>query len=248
MTRVPHNPIVLDQQRAVVPQVYQWLREAILRAEIAPGARLSESDIAGQMMTSRQPVREAFIKLAEDRLVEIRPQRGTYVCKISVGAVMDARFMREAIEADIVRELASNPDSALLRELRRQVQAQRRVAGSEPVRFFELDEEFHRTLAEGAGHIHAWQVISGLRAHLDRVRYLATQRFSIESMVEQHAAVVEALSRGDAQGAEAAIRQHLRTILTELPRIAAECPDHFDGLDRGQDGTPAGSRASIAAK
>jgi DNA-binding GntR family transcriptional regulator len=224
----PRDPVVLDHRVAVAPQVYRWLRAAIIRGEIAPGLRLSESEIAAQMETSRQPVREAFIKLAEDRLIEVRPQRGTYVRKISIEAVMDARFVREAIEADIVRELARDPDPALISALRRQVQDQRRIARLDPDRFFELDDAFHRTLAEGSGHVHAWHLIEGLRSSLDRVRHLATRQFPVGSMIDQHEAVVEAISQGEVERADQAIRDHLRNILTELPRIARDRPGYFD--------------------
>jgi len=229
MTIGPQKLFVLDHKSAIVPQVYRWLRRAIIHAELVPGSRLSETDIAAHMATSRQPVREAFIKLVEDGLVEVRPQRGTYVRKISVGAVMDARFIREAIEAEIVRELACKSDLCLVRDLQRQIQIQRSIAGLEPSSFFQLDEEFHRTLAEGAGHVHAWTVIEGLRSHLDRVRHLATRKLSVATMIEQHAAVVEAISRGDVPEADRAIRGHLRTILTELPLIVRDCALFFDG-------------------
>lgn len=77
---------------------HRHLRGAIIRGELHPGQALSESEIAGQYSTSRQPVREGgFIKLAEERLVTIQPQRGAFVVKISVADVLDARFVREAI-------------------------------------------------------------------------------------------------------------------------------------------------------
>ena len=95
-------------------QVHRQLRNAIIRGEITPGVALSESEIARQYQTSRQPVREAFIKLAEERLVSIQPQRGTFVVKISVADVLDARFVREAIEIAVTREAATSaPHTAI---------------------------------------------------------------------------------------------------------------------------------------
>src|SRR5690606_41732276 len=92
----------VDQSASLTPQLYRILRERIISADLIPGSRISESEIARSYSLSRQPVREAFIKLAEDGLVEIRPQRGTLVRKITPEAVMDARFVREAIETDLV--------------------------------------------------------------------------------------------------------------------------------------------------
>src|SRR5918995_4992213 len=86
------------------------LRRSIIALELAPGARLSEQDIAERHGVSRQPVREALIGLAKTRLVEIQPQRGTTVVKISVRKMMEARFVREAIETAVVRRACSSFD------------------------------------------------------------------------------------------------------------------------------------------
>ena len=93
----------MDQPSFIVPssstaqQVYDWLHDRILRGDLAPGARLSETEIAGQVGVSRQPVREAFIRLTAAGLAEVRPQRGTFIGRISVGAVLSARLIREAV-------------------------------------------------------------------------------------------------------------------------------------------------------
>src|SRR5690554_3045378 len=159
----------VDQSASLTPQLYRILRERIISADLMPGSRISEAEIASSYSLSRQPVREAFIKLAEDGLLEVRPQRGTYVRKISTAAVKDVRFVREAIEADIVALLADNPDTALMRELESQLREQKEVAESEASRFIVLDERFHRTLAEAAGKAYAWKVIEQVKGQMDRV-------------------------------------------------------------------------------
>ena len=78
---------------SISARLYRHLRNAVIRGELPPGQALSEAEIARQFSMSRQPVREAFIKLAEERLVVIQPQRGTFVVKISVEEVLDARFV-----------------------------------------------------------------------------------------------------------------------------------------------------------
>ena len=80
------------------------LRRAIIALELPPGTRLSEQEIALKYGGSRQPVREALIALAKTRLVDIQPQRGTVVVKISVRKMMESRFVREAVEVAIVRQ------------------------------------------------------------------------------------------------------------------------------------------------
>jgi len=90
----------------VSAKVYDLLRDAIIQLKLRPGNPLSESELAKRLDVSRQPVREAFIKLAEAGLVEVRPQRGTYVLMISRREVETARFVREAVEVAFVRKAA----------------------------------------------------------------------------------------------------------------------------------------------
>jgi len=219
----------IDHSVAVGPQLFRILRERIISGDVLPGTRLTESEIALSYSVSRQPAREAFIKLAEDGLLDVRPQRGSFVKKISVAAVMDARFIREAIEADVVKLLASEPVSGLSDVLSEQIADQKRAAArNDPAGFIELDEHFHRTLAEAAGKIHAWHVLEDLKAQMDRVRYLSVRQFPMHKLVAQHAAVADAVCSGNAEAAENRIRTHLREILTDLPEIARAMPEHFE--------------------
>ncbi|PPJ48392.1 GntR family transcriptional regulator [Rhizobium sp. KAs_5_22] len=225
----PTEAAALEQSSAVGPQLYRLLRDRIVRGDLAPGARISESEIAASYKVSRQPVREAFIKLAEESLVEVRPQRGTYVRRISVPAVMTARFVREAVEADIVREAARRMTPDMLTALEANLSAQRTVVdGDDPSRFMELDEAFHRQLAEAAGQPAIWDILEDLKTQMDRVRHLSARQFPRERLIDQHAAVVAALRSGDPQVAEAEMRTHLRGVLTDLPAIAEAMPEFFD--------------------
>src|SRR5919202_4680398 len=88
-------------------EVYARLRAAIVTAELEPGRQLSENEVAGRFGVSRTPVREALVRLRDDRLVEIVPQLGTFVSPISTRAVADAQFIREALECAAVRAAAA---------------------------------------------------------------------------------------------------------------------------------------------
>ena len=217
----------LEMTVAVRPQIYAGLRQRIIRGEIPPGTALSEAEIARRFAISRQPVREAFIKLAEDGLLEIRPQRGTFVRKISKTAVMDARFVREAIEANIARELAVKGDAGLVARLRKQLVAQRAVPVGELYDFMRLDEEFHWTLAEAGGRLYGWKVIEGVKLQMDRVRHLSLRSFPQNKLVRQHTAIVDAIEKASPDAAERAMRDHLRLIVDDLPAIEAQHPDFF---------------------
>jgi DNA-binding GntR family transcriptional regulator len=149
------------------------------------------------------------------------------VRKIAVSAVTDARFVREAIEADIVRHLAENADETTISRLRGQI-AEQRTCQEDSNRFMALDELFHATLASAAGKARVWKIVEGLKSQMDRVRHLSMLRFPIPKLVAQHAAIVDAIARHDADGAVLAMRGHLREILNDLPAIAEENPEYFE--------------------
>ena len=112
-------PLRIDARAgSIAEQVFRTLRSSIVTMRLTPATALSEQDIAGRLKVSRQPVREAFIKLSEIGLVRVLPQRGTFVVKISAKAVTDARFVREAVECAIARRASEGIGKAAMDDLR----------------------------------------------------------------------------------------------------------------------------------
>ncbi|KFF49481.1 GntR family transcriptional regulator [Gammaproteobacteria bacterium MFB021] len=211
-------------------RLYATLRQAIIRLTLAPGQALSEKEIADTFAVSRQPVREAFIRLSEAGLVEVRPQRGTFVVKISPQAVYSARFVREAIEVAVAKSAAESGLSRRgLDELHELVERQRRTLGSDDYeRFYLLDEAFHQTLSREAGHASAWRFTEEVKAHFDRVRYISMPDGTpLETLVAQHERIVGAIAERDPAAAERAVQAHLRELLTSLPRLIERHPELF---------------------
>lgn len=220
-----------DRDAAITPQIYRILRERIIKNNLPPGTKLSEPELARQYEVSRQPIRETFIKLAEEGLIIVRPQRKTLVTKIDFKTVMQSRFVREAVEADIVALLAEAGDGDVVRELREQLQNQRKVAQSSRFDFINEDLKFHRTLAEAAGKEIAWKFIESLNSQMDRVRFLSLGQFPVDQLVEEHTRVVDHIEQQEVPEAVAAMRTHLRRLIGDLPQIVREHEDFFDRFD-----------------
>lgn len=207
-------------------RVFDAIRQAIVQLQLRPGNLLSEAEVARQLGVSRQPVREAFIKLAEVGLVEVRPQRGTFVVLISKREVQNARFIREAVEVAVARKAAEEASAAHIRRLRAIV-AEQRVADDQ-VGFLRLDEMFHETIAASADCDYAWRVIESLKAQMDRVRFLSIDDATpIDRIVLQHTAIIDAIEKRSPDAAEAAVRAHMAEILISLPRLAGAHPELF---------------------
>ncbi|NWO10655.1 GntR family transcriptional regulator [Chromohalobacter salexigens] len=211
-------------------RLYAVLRQSIIRMTLAPGQALSEKEIAETFAVSRQPVREAFIRLSEAGLIEVRPQRGTYVVHISQADVMEARFVREAIEIAVARDAAEQGIAPVVRdELHELIDRQQRcIETQDHDRFYRLDEAFHRTLALETGHDAAWRVTQEVKAQLDRVRYLSVPDATpIKKLIDQHTHILESIIARDPEAAEKAVREHLREILSSLPDLVERFPELF---------------------
>jgi GntR family transcriptional regulator, rspAB operon transcriptional repressor len=209
-------------------QLHRILRTAIIEGDLVPGQAISEIEMSKRFSISRQPVREAFIKLGEERLIEVLPQRGTYVRKISVKGVLDARHLREIIEISIVREVTLKHDASLIKTLRQLIVQQQKVKIGDSRSFLALDEELHRAIALHAGREYAWRITEGIKAQMDRVRFLSFDFATpTPQLVSEHSALVDAIESGDADLAAKCMEEHLRGILSSLPLIAERYPEHF---------------------
>jgi DNA-binding GntR family transcriptional regulator len=211
-------------------QAYAALRHAIVTLRLRPGQLLSEQGVAQQLRTSRTPVREAFIKLAEAGLFEVLPQRGTFVRKISLKAVEDARFVREAIEIAVLREAVGRLTPDFFATTRDLIAGQRGAAAHNDLeRFMALDDAFHRSFAVAVGRSHAWTVVEAQKAQMDRVRYLSLPGATpIDRLIDQHEAILHAVERGDAPASEAAMRTHLAEVLAVLEPLSQLYSDLFE--------------------
>ena len=225
--------LTLRPRDPIAPQLVAALRQGIIEVKLMPGEVLSEQEIAARFGVSRQPVREAFIKLSEAGLVEIRPSRGTFVTRISVRAVANARLVREAIEADIARNAARLARPRDILALRGELDAQKSAAArGDYRRFSDSDEAFHRAIATIVDCDYAWRVVESARIQTDRVRFLSLPDTSpMPLLIRQHEAIIDALDAADPDSAEQAMRRHLREILLALPQIAASHPEHFSDTE-----------------
>lgn len=211
-------------------QVYAALREAIVSAELAPGRKLSENELAERLGVSRTPVREALVRLRDERLVAIVPQLGTFVTLISDEGVADAAFVREALECAAARLAAERTEDDGLADLRANLVAQERARDDEDAEAFDLlDEALHHRLAELSGHEIAWSLARRANGHLDRVRRLSLPEPGyMGDMLSEHRELVAAIAARDAELAERRMRHHLRMVLKGLPALRESHPDYFE--------------------
>ncbi|CAB3788961.1 GntR family transcriptional regulator [Paraburkholderia fynbosensis] len=222
--------VSFDSHEPIGKQIFRALREAIFVGQMVPGTPLSEKEVSDMFQVSRQPVREAFIKLVEAGVLQVLPQRGTFVKRISPRQVREGRFIREAIETAVVRKAAVSITDEQLQALADNLREQKLAAKSnDTAAFLALDEAFHYAIAQAIDCTAAWETIQDIKAQMDRVRYLSLPDVSpLDLLIRQHARILAGLRAHDPSAAEDAMRSHLREILMSLGPIAERNPAWFE--------------------
>lgn len=223
------EPLSRPMSPTATELAFSTLFEAIVSLRLPPGAKVSESDIAKQLDMSRQPVRDAFFRLSKLGFLSIRPQRATLITKISQRTVLDAVFIRTAVEVECLRTTGASITPEGIAELRSIIEDQRAVADSEdPAPFHNQDDRFHATLCDMAGQSGAWNLIQEQKAHMDRVRFLTLSTDRRHTVLREHELVVDALAAGDLVRAEANMRAHLGDIHNVIPKLRAAHAEYFE--------------------
>ncbi len=215
--------------RPAAGQIVERLRCAIVRLELPPGRMLSESDLAERFGVSRTPVREALIKLTQQGFIEVRPQRGTFITKINPAELLEARFIREAIEVAVIDRVVGRLDQSVVARCRSLLKEQKAAAAAADVFLFHrADDAFHGALAEATGFARVGGMIESEKALMDRVRILSLKTMPpFKRLIAQHQAILDAVIAGDRQEALAQIRTHLRELLITLPQASRGHPEYF---------------------
>ncbi|WSQ13814.1 GntR family transcriptional regulator [Streptomyces sp. NBC_01231] len=207
--------------------IYLKLRQLVLTLELAPGAALSENELAASLGVSRTPVRESLILLAQEGLVQVFPKIGSFVSRVDPAQVADAQFLREAVELASLDDLPGALDPALVEELRDNLKRQRR-ANLDLEEFFALDEAFHHGLMRLSGHGDVWTTVAAAKGHLDRARRLGLhENVSPAVFAGQHHEILDAVVGGNVPLARTAMRTHLRAVFSDIERIRAHSPELF---------------------
>lgn len=204
-------------------QVFNALQQRILTLELAPQTKISEAEVSKKMGVSRQPVREAFKRLAKLGFLTIRPQSSTMVSLISERDVLRAKFIRIALEVHTCRtacEVITAEGIDALNDLIAQQRAA--VAANDKRRFHALDDAFHREICVQSGVGFVWDMIHDSKAHMDRIRMLSLDATSQRLALEEHLVILDAITKRNPDNAATAFAEHLSRIDDLIALIKAE--------------------------
>ena len=222
--------VKIAERRTSVDVVFDYLYSEIVSMRLLPGAKLSEADMASMFDISRQPVRDAFNRLENLDLLLIRPQRATTVKRFSSQAITTARFVRAAVEAEVLRRAARTCEQADRDLLEARLSDQRAaVSDNDYDRFRSLDYDFHKALCTVGKVDFAFDVIARNKAKVDRLCVLGmTGDERLEQLLDDHISMAQMIADNDEQGAVDVGMLHLSRLDNTLILIREENADYFD--------------------
>jgi DNA-binding GntR family transcriptional regulator len=209
-TRLNLRPVDAVRTR-LSDSVFDSLCDAIVEGTLSPGERLPEARLARALEVSRMPVREALAKLERRHLVE-RDQNGTcYVSRWDKVMLWEVATLRGALEGLVVKLSISNLTSEDLDQLELIItQMEQAVSRGDDDRLIQLDISFHSQIWSCAGHRLLQETLEDMKPQVRYFMYV-TRPGDEESYPDTHREVIKVLRQGDAEQAEATIREHILT-------------------------------------
>lgn len=206
------------------------MRADIVSLRLPPGTKLSEAEVARRYEVSRQPVREAFIRLGNMNLVQIKRQRGTIVSRISRSEILESRFVRTAVEVEIVRRACERYTDAHEPEFTQNLEQQlAAVEAVESDEFNALDYEFHRLICITGDCEFAFNAIAENKMYVDRLCMLSfSSKKEQREVYHDHAEMFERLRARDTDGMIAITRSHLSRLNATLDYAQEHHPTYFE--------------------
>ena len=214
-------------QTARPDNVYVRLKDAILTGSLRPMERITENKVAASYGLSRTPVREAFRRLETEGLIQVIPQRGSFVSQPSVEDILEIYQIRMPLECMSARIAAERIEEDQLEELESLVSAERaRAEGRSAERSLRASARFHATLYACTRNKRLASYLMDMQNQVHRVRVLWPSTVArLEETWKEHAGILTALRARDGAEAERLMRQHLeRARASTLNRILPADP------------------------
>jgi len=227
-TAEPHTALALLRSSSLATAVQQEIERAILRGDLAPGAKLNEATLAERMGVSRGPVREAFRMLETAGLVRQEKNRGAFVRHVALDEALEIYDLRAIIEESVGRLLAKSISSSQLKAVHGLVDAMgRSVKAADADAYHLLNLEFHDRLVEFTGNRKLTAMYRQLINELSLFRRLnLADGKTMPLSASEHDGIVKAIASGNPERAARAMREHVvesreRTLRNQTPANSA---------------------------
>lgn len=209
---------------------YDQIKYNIVHFHYLPRQKVSEKSIAASLNLGRTPVREALIRIEREGLIDVVPQSGTYIATIDMDNAKEGRFVRECIEPHVMMEALAKHTPAQIKKLHRNLEAQAQAAKTDQTDlFFDLDQEFHQSFYQIAGHEHTWEWLQLNNLQLNRFRRLRLKVPGLDwqTLLAQHERIISAFDECNVNDLNFLVRTHLHLVLDEQQKVIERFPNYF---------------------
>ncbi len=223
----PKKPFKRD---TVTNQVYSEIRRNIIDMEYKPGDSLSEKELSTDLGVSKTPVREAFIRLEKEGLLEILPQVGTFISKISINRVKEEKFLRESLEkANFEIFLDSYSEECILK-LKQNIELQKLALKNENFsEFIHLDDEFHNIFYNQTKNLLSGNLVSEYCVNYQRMRLLSVSLSGDSGYLrtDEHQKLIDSIISNDRTMVFKILDNHLKNLFATLDEVVYRYRDYF---------------------
>jgi len=207
---------------------YRIIRENIINLEIKPGTLVSEQDIADELGLSRTPVHEALQELSRTKIVEVKPQRGSFVSLVDMALIEESLFMRSTIEAAVTKMACEIATKEQLSQLEENVTLQEFYLSKNNLdKIMELDNAFHEFMYQITNKMQCYYVVKTMNIHYDRFRELRLHASNPDIIVTEHKKILEAMMAKDSEKAKELSVAHLNRLHLDAQEVMKKYPEYF---------------------
>lgn len=209
---------------ALTEWTYQYIKEMILNLEIKPGEQINIEEFTEKLEVSRTPIREAFLKLESEGLIDVRPRVGYFVVEITEQDIQDLFEIREIIETRAARKAAESLTDEELESIKELIQdCYKAVEIGDFQKFVPAEIKFHGFLQENIENRRLLAIMDGLNDLMYRVRVLSLQsQENVEKTLIEHQKILDALVQRDGDLAEKAMNDHLIKVCDRIVKLLQE--------------------------
>lgn len=209
--------------------IYRVIKKNILHVKLRPGENVSEKSISHLLDVSRTPIRETFSRLFQEGMLDVYPQKGTYVSLIDMKRVADSVFLRLAIENAIMEVACRHFSDENLFRLESNIHQQ--VFCFDKGKYaevLELDNKMHELIFSSCDLVRVWQAFQSISIDQFRIRYLKlATNIRWNETIAEHREIIRTIKEHDVEGGRKIMREHVLKIHEDSEEIRKRYPDYF---------------------
>ncbi len=219
------------------PDIYSKLKEEILTFQLVPGEAISEIETAKRFGVSRTPTRDALKRLEIDNLINIVPQKGSFVSPINLVKIIDFIYMREQIEIGAAIDAMDVINTYTLKQMELALIKQRSLINDSTMNtldkshaFYESDNEFHRLIFNAINKSSIWYSFKEMMPDYTRFRVVSAELHTEESLKNLHAhheLIVKHIADKDIQKLRKCYHEHINTGVNAISTLLQYHENYF---------------------